>query len=124
AEGATGLEESEPFEHLDRVVVALPGEDPALPEEARGLDRVLVADTHREGRGALVEPRRVSDPEQMDAIDPADPVEEPGRELALVRLERRVAAADRRTTVGLAADPRDVVDRRGGAGHRLVALRA
>ena len=47
AYGAAGLEQAEPLEHLDRVVVPVPGEDAALAEPPGRLDRVLVAERAR-----------------------------------------------------------------------------
>ena len=84
---------------------------------------MLLADAHREGRGAVAEALGVGDAVQAHARELVDPLQESPRQRALVSVERRETGEDRRAPIRTAAsDPRDVVDRRDRARERLVAL--
>jgi hypothetical protein len=112
-DGAAGIEEPQAVEHLDRVIVPVPREDPPFGERRRRVERMLCAHAHGERWRPFVGAIGVGDPDHPDAGDPGDALEETGRQDAFVRRERDEAAR-----VG------DVADRGDRAGERLVALGA
>src|SRR5439155_16502921 len=87
-------------------------------------------DPESEGGGPLVCPGPIGDPEELDLRESLQAIEEPGREVALVRgdrTERRDQGGTARAGFGRAvggADAREIVDGGDEPGEALMALGA